>query len=399
MPSRDFGELLAVYQRELLEKVMPWWMNSAAVDREHGGILQSLADDGALLGTDKFMWSQCRALYMWSALYNQIGRRHEWLEVATNIFEFLLPIGHEAQWLWPHWVHRDGSVKVGAENIYSDGFAIMGATEYAIATGDERAIEMARRTYETVQNRLAVPGSYEASPLTPPEGAKTHGISMIFANVFHDFGLLAADTEVLRAAHSHALQVMDVFRRPEHKLVLECVALDGSELDSEVGRYVCPGHAIEAMWFLLHIFEDRREQERIGQAVECIRWHLDACWDSQYGGMFNSLESDGTVKSPDGGKSLWPHTEALVALLLAYELSGEQWCLDWYDLVHDWSFAHFPMREYGQWHQTVARDGSPPEQTEPEPHRVLDPFPLPRALMLCIKVLERLVAGEPSLSA
>jgi len=101
------------------------------------------------------------------------------------------------------------------------------------------------------------------------------------------------------------------------------------------------------------------------------------------------------VRSADGGKSLWPHTEALYALLLAYELSGEQWCLDWYDLVHDWSFANFPMRGYTQWHNTVQRDGSAPEQAEPQPNRVMDPFHLPRALLLCTKVLELLAAKSP----
>jgi len=393
MPSRDFTQLLQVYETELLDDVMPWWMDGPAVDREYGGILQSLADGGTLLGEDKSMWSQCRALYTWSALYNLIGQRHEWLDVAGNVFEFLLPIGLSADWYWPHWVHRDGSVKVGAENIYSDGFAIMGATEFAKATGDERAVEMAVQTYHTVQERLAVPGSYKCAPLTPPEGAKSHGISMIFANVFHDLGTFLADVDVLRSAHEHALQVMDVFRRPDRKLVLECVAMDGSELDADVGHYVCPGHAIEAMWFMLHIFRDRREPNRIEQAVECLRWHMEACWDDEYGGMFNTLDSDGNVPEPDSGKALWPHTEALYALLLAYELTGEYWCLDWYDRVHEWSFAHFPVREYGEWRSGVQRDGSAsPEPETPSPNRVKDPFHLPRALMLCIDVLQRLAA-------
>ncbi|MGI9071817.1 MAG: AGE family epimerase/isomerase [Bryobacteraceae bacterium] len=32
-------------------------------------------------------------------------------------------------------------------------------------------------------------------------------------------------------------------------------------------------------------------------------------------------------------KAWWPHTEALYALVLSYQLTGEQWCLEWYDKV------------------------------------------------------------------
>ena len=109
----------------------------------------------------------------------------------------------------------------------------------------------------------------------------------------------------------------------------------------------------------------------------------------------NSYDLLGDWKNPGG---------TVFSRNVGYDLIAGKWlsegswggtgALDWYDQVHDWSFAHFPMRECGQWHQTVARDGSPPEQADPEPNRVIDPFHLPRALILCVKVLERLVAGD-----
>jgi len=387
VPSKDLDKLLQLYETELLNRVMPWWMDHA-IDREAGGILHDLALDGTMRSGDKSMWSQARALWTFSALYNRIGRRHEWLEIANHLCEFVLRIGRENQWVWPLRLHRDGSVKAGPAQIYADGFAIMGLTEYARATGNEDAIQAALATYEMVQERMGILGAHLATPEDIAEIAKCHGISMIFATVFHELGKLLDDADILEAAHDHAAQILDQFRRPDRQILLEYLALDGSELDVPRGRHCNPGHAIESMWFVAHIFRDRREQRRIDQTVECIRWHIEKSWDPDFGGMFGALEADGSVPDPDAGKSFWPHGEALYALLLAYEHSGERWCLDWYDRVHEWTFAHYPVRKYGEWRETVNRDGSVPEQAG----GMHTCFHLPRTLMMCVDVLQRLAA-------
>ncbi len=41
-------------------------------------------------------------------------------------------------------------------------------------------------------------------------------------------------------------------------------------------------------------------------------------------------------------KVWWPHVEALYGTLLAHHLTGEPWCLEWYQKVADWTWAHFP---------------------------------------------------------
>jgi len=392
-PSENLKKLLSFYESELLDNVIPWWMEHG-VDRRHGGILQCIEDDGTVINTDKYMWSQLRALYIFSALYNRIGKRHEWLDVAENIFEFVLPNGRDEEGCWVCWLDENGRIKEGANSIYSDGFAIMGMTEYARATGDERAIEAALETYGNVQKRLALPGSYLTAPYVVPAGGKAHGVSMIFSTVFHELGKLSGDAEILQAGYRHVEQIMNEFLRPDRKLLLEYVSLDGSELGSQVGRAVCPGHAIESMWFVTHICRDRREHEYIDRAIESIKWHIEAGWDREYGGILLAVDADGNPE-PEWAfhdiKTWWPHTEALYALLLAYEHCGEQWCLDWYDRVHEWSFAHFPVPEHGEWYMRLDRQGSVPrELLSLHAVPIKDPFHTPRAWMKCIDVLERL---------
>ena len=48
-------------------------------------------------------------------------------------------------------------------------------------------------------------------------------------------------------------EVMDVFYRPELGIVVESVTAQGTLSDTFEGRLINPGHAIEAMWFIMDL--------------------------------------------------------------------------------------------------------------------------------------------------
>jgi len=120
-----------------------------------------------------------------------------------------------------------------------------------------------------------------------------------------------------------------------------------------------------------------------------MRWHLEKGWDKDYGGIFLGIDAEGHPPfMPNSDRKLWwPHTEALYALLLAHRLTGERWCEEWYDRVHEWSFHHFAMPDVGEWRQRLDRKGNPITDVVALP--VKDPFHLPRALILAIQLLGR----------
>jgi N-acylglucosamine 2-epimerase len=217
---------------------------------------------------------------------------------------------------------------------------------------------------------------------------------MIFSLVFTELGRLLNDPNIIQAGLYHAVEVMDAFRRPEKQLLYEFVNLDNSLIDTPQGRSIVPGHAIESMWFMLHIFQFVGDNARLEQAVETIRWHLEFGWDNEFGGLFHAR--DAARGEPwwrfAQAKLWWPHTESLYALLLAYEISGQPWCLDWFGRVHNYAFSHYPVSPHGEWTQKLDRRGQKITQTVALP--VKDPFHLPRALILCIEVLKRLSKQE-----
>lgn len=383
-----FVDLLAIYRAELLERVVPFWLDHA-IDWKNGGITTCISDEGQVLSQEKYMWSQLRAIWTFSALYNRIQPNQEWLDVAWHIFSFVKGHGRDEQGQWVFCVNKHGDILQGATSIYADGFAIYGLTELARATNEQEVINLALETYENVQRRLAS-GVYQMAPFSVPEGGKAHAISMIFSLAFDELGHYLGNRDIIEAGLVHAREVLDVYLRPDRKLLYEFVNLDNSLIDSPQGRSIVPGHAIESMWFMIHIFQRSQEEARIRQAVEAIRWHVEFGWDDEFGGILHARDAEGGTPwwRFAEAKLWWPQTETLYALLLAYEISGEQWCLDWFERAHNYAFSHYQVPEFGEWTQKLDRQGRRFTDTVALP--VKDPFHLPRALIYCIQALQRL---------
>src|SRR5512146_2369876 len=81
------AELATFYRDTLLNDVIPFWMLHG-LDREHGGFLTAVNRDGSLIDTDKSVWFQGRAGWMFATLYNTVQKNPEWLEVSRSCIEF-----------------------------------------------------------------------------------------------------------------------------------------------------------------------------------------------------------------------------------------------------------------------------------------------------------------------
>ena len=388
----SFPDLLKFYRDHLATDVMPFWI--PCIDWEHGGINNCVADDGAVLSTDKFIWSQGRALWTFSALYNHDGNP-EWLRIADSLATYLLRVQPPKGELWPFCLHQDGSVAEPAMSIYVDGFTIYGLTEYVRATGNQEALELAVQIYEQTSPLLNDHSKLQTQPHPIPDGLQAHGPNMSYALFYHELGLTAKDERIIGRAHELAEIVMTQHVKPADQLLYEMVRSGGELIDSDAGNTFLPGHAIESMWFMFHIYGHHRDQARIDLALEVMRWHLEKGWDEKYGGLYLACHVKGgaAVWHQPEAKVWWASTEALYGLLKAFQISGQDWCMDWYWRIHEYTFRKFPNRAHGEWHHYLDRQGN----VQPnilEKLAVKDPFHLPRALIFSIKVLEDLCGVE-----
>ena len=382
------AKLRQLYRELLLEGIVPFWAKHG-LDEEHGGVLSCMTESGERISTDKYIWSQARWVWTCAALYNRIEPRPEFLRWARATIEFLLRHGRDEQGRWVYRTTREGEIVEGATSIYADCFVVYGLSEYCRADPDPALLTLARNTFASIASRIESPDFAETAPYPLPPNRRNHGVPMILTEVAGELARTLKDPAIARSADEYSRRVMQHFVHPERRCLLEFLDRDYREVPAPEGTFVMPGHAIESMWFTIHRAMDRGDHRTIRAAVEVIRWHLDKGWDPEYGGLFLGIDAEGHPPffPHADAKIWWPHTEALYALLLAREVTGESWCEEWYDRVHAWSFEHFSMPGEGEWRQRLDRTGNPTMTVVALP--VKDPFHLPRAAILSIELLER----------
>ncbi len=188
--------------------------------------------------------------------------------------------------------------------------------------------------------------------------------------------------------------LFSTFLDEERMMLHEQVAPDGTKLDTFEGRTLNPGHALEAMWFVLDVAERRQDRTLMERAVDIALHTLDRGWDQEHGGIFAFLDARGhpPQQLEWDQKLWWAHLETLIALLKGFRLTGNPSCWSWFQRVHDYTWKHFPDPEYGEWFGYLNRRGE-----------VLLPlkggkwkgcFHVPRALFLCQRELEALAAAR-----
>lgn len=399
---RDF-----LYQH-LTEVVMPFWFQHG-IDWDHGGLFSHLDADGTILDRNKSMVSNTRALWTFSALANRLGDREDYRKAADNQYAFLTRFGRDEAGMWVYVLDECGNTVLGEQSIITDAFVIGGMVEYFHATGHREALDIATATYHSVQERLTQPGPYKTAPYPTPPGMRPQREAMQFSLAFAELGCTLQDATILEAGLQLGRDVLDHFYRPEKGVLLEYLGLDNQPQDTPAGRCMVPGHAIESLWFQMHIFGTLSHQERHRAAIaaEAVLPCLTKGWDDEYGGIVLGMDIAGQEPvywKLAEMKRWWPVTEAMPALLLAYEQLGDEQLLDWYWRVHEYAFTHFPNRDHGDWHQNLTRTGEPIrcvddlEAADPDTHRwieldlrVKDPFHLPRGLIVSINTLDRLL--------
>ncbi len=176
-----------------------------------------------------------------------------------------------------------------------------------------------------------------------------------------------------------------------------------------LGSYVNPGHSLEDAWFIMHFAMRISDTEAIHTGTEIVKWMTSSGWDSEYGGLPQFVHKDGgkpkgsittnntnnhmvkELRENWSNKLWWVHSEALYALILAYENTGDSRFLNKYWQFHDYVFETFPNpdKRIGEWIQIRNREGRPEEKVIALP--VKDPYHITRAFMHLIKSLERII--------
>jgi N-acylglucosamine 2-epimerase len=382
--------LLGIYRDGLLDDTLRFWL-PRAVDREHGGYWTCFDRDGTLLDTDKAVWFQGRFAWLLSELYNTVERREEWLDAARSGVEFLRRHCFDVDGRMFFMVTREGRPLRKRRYAFSECFAAMAFAAYARAAKDERAAEEARSLFENVQRLLTTPGLLEPKVNPQTRAMKGLGIPMILigtAQVLRDNLGAAGCTELIDRCIE---EVRRDFMKEEFRAVLETVGPRGESIDHLDGRTLNPGHAIEAAWFILQEAKHRKnDAELIRMGLTMLDWMWEWGWDEEYGGIiyYRDVKGGPCLEYWQDMKFWWPQNEAIIATLMAYQLTGDEKYARWHGMVHDWAYAHFPDPEHGEWYGYLHRDGRPSHRAKGTMWK--GPFHLPRMQLVCWRVVEEM---------
>ena len=354
----DFKKLAQQYKSELLDRVMPFWMEHS-IDKEMGGYFTCLERDGEVFDTDKFVWLQGREVWMLATLYNKVEKKAEWLEAAIQGAEFLKRHGHDGNLNWYFALDREGHPLVEPYNIFSYTFAVIAFGQLALATGNEEYADIAKRTFDIVLSKVDNPKGRWSKAAPGARQLKSFALPMILCNVALEIEPLLDKDFLDRTIATCVHEVMDVFYRPELGLIVEHLGTDGQLVDCMDGRLLNPGHAIEAMWFIMDLGKRLGDKALIEKAVQIALQEVEYGWDKQYGGIFYFMDRLGhPLQQLEWDQKLWwVHIETLITMIKGYELTGNEKCLEWFERVHEYVWSHFMDPEHPEWFGYLNRRG------------------------------------------
>ena len=355
----NFQQLEKQYRDELLQNVIPFWLEKSQ-DKECGGYFTCLDRQGNVFDTDKFIWLQGREVWLFSMLYNRVEKRQEWLDAAIQGAEFLKKYGHDGNLNWYFSLDRQGNPLVEPYNIFSYTFATMAFGQLSIATGNKEYEEIAKKTFDIILSKQANPKGKWSKAHPGTRSLKNFALPMILCNLALEIEPLLDEAFIKQTMETCIHEVMEVFLRPElGGIVVENVNADGSLSDTFEGRHLNPGHAIEAMWFIMDLGERLKRPELIEKAVETTLKMIDYGWDKQYGGIYYFMDRKGCPPQQLewDQKLWWVHIETLISLIKGYQLTGSKECLAWFEKVHNYTWQHFKDPEYREWWGYLNRQG------------------------------------------
>ncbi|WP_278910006.1 AGE family epimerase/isomerase [Leyella stercorea] len=383
------------YKKDLTENIMPFWMEYG-LDRENGGVYTCVNRDGSLMDTTKSVWFQGRFAFICSFAYNNVEKNQEWLDAAKSTLEFIEKHCFDEQGHMYFSVTAEGKPLRKRRYVFSETFAAIAMSEYALATGDQHWAKRAIQVFEDTQRFLATPGFLPAK-FEADVKLQGHSIVMILINVGSCIRKVVDDPKLTQQIDESIEKLKKYFIHPEFKCLLETVGENGEFIDTNMTRTINPGHCIETSWFIMEEAKLRGwDKPMFDMALQVFDWSWDWGWDKQYGGIINFRDCK-NLPSQDYSQDMkfwWPQCETIIASLYAYLGTGDEKYLYRHERISEWTYAHFPDAEYGEWYGYLHRDGTVAQPAKGNLYK--GPFHIPRMMikgyMLCQEILKKLEA-------
>jgi cellobiose epimerase len=360
-PTRDtYLKLSAEVDQALHKDVLNVWF-PRAVDNEHGGFHSHFASDWSTEPSDgKFSVFQGRMTWVASqVVLREPKLKDQFTPIVHHGVEYLDSV---------MWDKEDGGFFWGlddagkitptftdAKELYGIGFCIYGAAAAYEATGDPKALALAKKAFQWVDIHAhdASSGGYfewlsrDGTPVLPkaPNGQVEPGpIGPVnYKSMNTHIHLLEAFTQLYRVWPDHDLRarVEELLAIVRDKICVEpgVMNLYFTNAWQAIPDHDSYGHDVETAYLMLetdealhHIASEKTER----MAKMLVDHALAYGWDSVNGGFFGEGTTFG--KAEDTDKPWWVEVEGLNALLLMHERYGKQDSRYFEHFLEQWAF-------------------------------------------------------------
>ncbi|MBI2926673.1 MAG: AGE family epimerase/isomerase [Verrucomicrobia bacterium] len=373
--AKDLPDYAREFKAELIEKVMPYWFDTA-VDWERGGYL--LADDlkGKGEARDKQLVTQSRMVWGFSHahLHGLGDGKRDYVKAARNGYRFLLDHFLDKEnggYFWK--TDLAGKPSVDCKFLYGESFVIYALVEYYRASGDREALRQAMDLYQAIQKHChhAQHGGWvehterDWRPLPP--GDRRNEVEVV--------GLRSAN------AHLHWMEALaELYDATRDKAVKKSLAEalrlnqryfypkdagqscfhrhpDWSEVTDPKSAGLSYGHNVEFAWLMA------RAEQVLGRRPSWPHFyaHIDHAlrygYDHQRGGLYN--RGFDNQPAADTAKVWWAEAELIAALSDALKHRPNRGYEEALAKQIDFLRAHQIVAQDGIWLDTVDAEGKP----------------------------------------
>lgn len=387
--------------KEELDRCVGFWLEKG-IDRKHGGVYTCLDRYGEIYSTDKSVWMQGRCGWIFAYLCHTYGVKQEWLDASKSCLDFLEKycINPDADGRMYFTVTEDGKPLRQRRYYFSEAFYCIANAEYYGVTGEKEHLNRAKRAYEiywSLSQGGTDPTGLGPKGIPSTRDGRSLGIPMILLNVTAVMRRVDPENADLYDERSKSC-VHDIFTY-HHKSDLGCtlenVGVNG-EFRGEVteGRIVNPGHDIECSWFLMEYANLKNDDKLHKDAEKIFKLAIEKGWDNEYEGLLYFIDCLG--KPPEAYehdmKLWWPHNEIMIASMMAYRDTKDEYYLDWFKRCLDYCKKVFSDPENGEWYGYLRRDGKP-TMPSTKGSTFKGPFHLPRALTMVDTMITQILKG------
>ena len=381
MNNERLTKLAAWAHTQAVDVIFPFWTSDYIVDKENGGFFGRVTLEMERLNDEpRGLTLTGRMLYAFSPAY-RVLKNPLYLEKAEYTYNELMHRFYDPEFGGAYTtVTETGEVLNDNKPNYCEAFLIMGCSAYYRASGCEEALRVARECAAHMENEAKwgpsryynnmtrdwkkaegmgfggkKPKDGEEAPKRPafffPEGSVMfpHHLCQAYVQLYR----AAGDENILQALREMAEYVVSDLYDETYHCFKTIVGPDGER----VGTRQSFGHDCEISYLAMKVADIVGDETLKANMKRVVTSVLERVLEADFD-PWHSLYNGGDLVSGEREKShiWWAQAEAVTAMLLGYQLTGEDRFLDACEKQVDFLDKYFVNREHGDWYNNIVVD-------------------------------------------